>query len=116
MEKVRPDPAVDLARKAVTLCPERGDFWHALGAAQYRAGHWKAALEALQKARQIPPNKRRFNGFFLAMAYWQVGNQQEARRWYEQGVRWLLEDRTAPQKDRRRFQAEAARLLGLPEL
>ena len=30
-----------------------------------------------------------FDWFFLAMAHWQLGHKEEARRWYDQGVAWM---------------------------
>src|SRR5262249_47445153 len=45
-----PDRAVELARKAVQLAPKVGMYWNTLGVAHYRAGDWKAAVAALDKA------------------------------------------------------------------
>jgi hypothetical protein len=52
--------------------------------------------------------------FFLAMAYWQLGRRDEARLWYDRAVQWM--DKHVPNhRELRRFRAEAAALLGLPE-
>jgi len=32
---------IDIAQKAVDLCPKQAMYWKTLGVAQYRAGHWK---------------------------------------------------------------------------
>jgi hypothetical protein len=52
--------------------------------------------------------------FFLAMAHWQVGEKEEARRWYDKAVRWT---KTNYPDDRqlRQFGAEAAQLLGIED-
>jgi tetratricopeptide (TPR) repeat protein len=103
--------AVELARKAVELEPRQRDFWKTLGAAQYRAGDWKACVAALDRAR--PPGEGGDGAacFFLAMARWQLGDKEQARRCYERAVRWMELNR--PQdKQLARFRAEAAALLG----
>jgi serine/threonine protein kinase len=73
-----------------------GDDWAA-------AGKPKEAEEARQRAVTLC--------FFLATAHWRIGHQDEARSWYDKGAQWM--DRAGPNNDElRRFQAEAAKLLG----
>ena len=49
---------------------------------------------------------------FLAMAHWQRGKKDEARRWYETAVNRM--DKSAPKSETlTRFRAEAAELLGV---
>ena len=48
------------------------------------------------------------------MAHWQVGNKEEARRWYDKAVEWM-EKNKPDDEELRRFRAEAAELLGIPE-
>ena len=83
--------------------------------ARYRAGDWRGAIEALAKSEELAPGKDLgAEGFFLAMAHWQLGHKDEARRWYDRAVQWMAKN--APNNDElRRFRAEAAALLGLPE-
>jgi hypothetical protein len=50
--------------------------------------------------------------FFLAMAHWQLGDKEEARRWYYQAVAWM-EKYSPMDEDLRRFRPEAAALLGI---
>ena len=103
---------VELAQKAVELAPGRGDFWNTLGAAQYRNGAWKAAIEALMKSVQLGKGGDSFAFFFLAMAHWQLDEKDKARAWYDQAVAWM--DKKQPQnKELKRFRAETAALLGL---
>ena len=55
--------------------------------------------------------------FFLAMAHQQLGNKDEARKWYDQAVKWMEKPReknAGPSEDElRRFQVEAAEVLGV---
>jgi len=103
--------AVDLATKAVELKPQQAISLNTLGVAQYRAGHWPAAIAALSKSEELESGKHTgFNGFFLAMAHWQLDRKDEAHIWYEKAVQWMAQNQ--PQNEElRRFRAEAADLL-----
>jgi Flp pilus assembly protein TadD len=104
--------AVELAKKAVALAPSEHRTWSTLGAARYRAGNWKAAVEALEKSRDLRQGGDSFDWFFRAMAHWQMGQKGHARGWYDQAVQWM--DKTQPQNaELRRFRAEAEELLGI---
>ena len=51
-----------------------------------------------------------YDWFFLAMAHWQLGQLQEARKWFEQAVDWM--EKNKPQdKDFLRYRAEATALM-----
>jgi uncharacterized protein HemY len=105
---------VEKAELAVKLAPRNGAFWNTLGAAHYRAGHWKAAVAALEKSMLLRKGGDSNDWFFLAMAHWQLGDKEQARKGYDQAVRWM--DKNNPQDEElRRFRAEAGSLLGLPE-
>jgi hypothetical protein len=81
--------------------------------ALYRAGDWQAAITALSKSNELLGGKMlSFNAFFLAMAHWQKGEKEHARRWYDKATDWM--EKNGP-KDLElvRFRAEAADLLGL---
>jgi tetratricopeptide (TPR) repeat protein len=107
--------AVELAQKAVDLSPSAGHIWNTLGVAHYRAGSWPAAIEALEKSRELNKDKHlSVDAFFLAMAHWQLGNKDEARKWFDQGALWM--EKNQPQnEDLRRFRAEAEKLLEIKE-
>ena len=108
-----PGEAVQLAKRAVDVQPANGNSWKTLGAAQYSAGDWKAARAALEKSMELRKGGDSFDWFFLAMAHWQLGDKEQARKWYDQGVTWM--EKNAPQDEElRRFRAEAAALLDLP--
>jgi tetratricopeptide (TPR) repeat protein len=111
-EKLRdPARAVTLATKGVELAPQNWMYWNTLGIAQYVAGNWPAAIEALNKAEQLEPEKAlAFNGFFLAMAHWQSDNKEEARKWFDEANAWM-EKNQPDNQELKRFRADAAKLL-----
>jgi tetratricopeptide (TPR) repeat protein len=113
--KVRdPRRAVELARKAVALAPKVATYWNTLGTAHYRAGDWKAALDALNKSMELGNGGTSWDWFFVAMAHWQLGHKEEARPMYERAVNWM--NANQPQNDElRRFRTEAAKLLGVKD-
>jgi serine/threonine protein kinase len=115
-----PDPrfrdlkrAVELAKEAVELAPRSGSSWQVLGWVRYRTGAWKDSIAALEKSIELREDGGdSFQWFFLAMAHWQVGNKEQARKWYDRAVDW--EDRIRPADAQLlRFRVEAAELLGL---
>ncbi|MCI0462915.1 MAG: tetratricopeptide repeat protein, partial [Gemmataceae bacterium] len=104
--------ALELVKEAVKLSPAIAAYWNTLGVAHYRAGEWKEAVAALQQSMKLGKGGSCEDWFFLAMAHWRLGNQPEARRWFDRAVTWM--DRMAPdQEELRRFRAEAAKLLGV---
>ncbi|MEQ1826989.1 MAG: tetratricopeptide repeat protein [Pirellula sp.] len=107
-----PAKAVELAMNAVQLEPPNGNSLNTLGVAQYRSGRWKEAIDSLEKSIKLSDKSFSIDGFFLAMAYWQLDEKSEARTWYDQSVDWM--DKNKPNDDElRRFRAEAAELLGV---
>jgi tetratricopeptide (TPR) repeat protein len=80
--------AVGFAQRAVDLRPGKAMFWRTLGMAHHRAGDWQAAALALERAQDLGY----LDGagqFCLAMARWQLGDRDEALRWYHEGVAWI---------------------------
>lgn len=117
-EKVRdPKRAMELARAAVAKRPENANHRTTLGVARYRLGDWKGAIADLEEAvaRRGQDNvNNAASGFFLAMAYWQLGEKEKARQWYDRAVQWMdkeLKDNT----ELKSFRAEAAALLEIKE-
>ena len=86
-----PRRAAELARKAVEL-DLRPSYWNTLGAAQYRAGNFKASLAALEKSMAACKGGDSFDWFFVAMAHWQLGDKDEAGTWYGRAVAWMDEE------------------------
>jgi tetratricopeptide (TPR) repeat protein len=108
-----PVRALELARVAVEKAPLEGDCRLTLGVAQYRAGKWQDAIASLTKAEELAPEANlAFKGYFLAMAHWQLGHKEEARKWYGRSVAWM--DKNQPTNDELiRFRAEAENVLGI---
>src|SRR5262249_25538349 len=110
-----PAPAVELASKAVALKPDASHIWNTLGVAQYRAGSWKAALTPLKKSHELSCGSSfSTDGFFLAMAHWQMGEKERARKGFAAVDLWV-KNSLRSNEELRRFRSEAAALLGLPE-
>jgi len=108
----KPDKAVELAKRAVELAPKEQFYWQTLGWAQYRAGSWKAAIATLEKVKELGSAGDSLEWFPLAMAHAQLGNKDEARKWFEQAVQWM--DKNNPKDEQlHRFRAEAAQLSGI---
>src|SRR5262249_17865314 len=84
-----PLQALQMATKAVELAPREASYWTALGAAHLRAGEGQAALTALDRSMKLSQGGDGSDWFFVAMAHWQRGNKQEARKWYDRAVAWL---------------------------
>ncbi len=109
--------ALEHAQRAVALQPEYHDWWHTLGVAHCRLGHWKEALACIEKSRQLENNPRppgAFDRFFESMAYSGLGDKANARRCYHEGVQWM--QKNAPNHaDLHRFRTEAAELLQIVE-
>jgi tetratricopeptide (TPR) repeat protein len=109
-----PHAAVALAKLAAKKKPGTGVIWNTLGVAQYRAGDWKAAIEALTKSSQLQGDNS-INFLFLAMAEWKIGNQDAARVWFDKAVDSPPNQIPNENAKLRRFRAEAADLLGISE-
>jgi tetratricopeptide (TPR) repeat protein len=121
--KLRDPPrAVELAKKAVEWAPDIANYWNTQGVAQYRAGNWQAAINSLEKSIELVADNdigggasgESWNKFFLAMAHWQLGEKEEARKWYKMSVEWM-EKYESDNDELRRFRAEAAELLGISD-
>jgi serine/threonine protein kinase/Flp pilus assembly protein TadD len=106
-----PAQAVELAKKAVELAPYNSAPWSILGVARYRTGEWQGAIEAFEKSNQIAGRR---GGFFLAMAYWQLGNTEKAGQCFYQAVEGMDENKPKDE-DSRRNRAEAAALLEIKD-
>ncbi len=108
-----PKRAVELAEKGVQLAPAEGDIWNTLGAAHYRAGDFKQAINDLEKSMSLSNGGNSYDFFFLAMAHYHLGHKDEARTWQAKAVEWM--DTHKPKNpELLRFRAEAVELLGIP--
>jgi tetratricopeptide (TPR) repeat protein len=108
---------LEAARRAVEKAPQLALSWQVLGWAHYRAGDWKASIEALEKSCALDNYSKGGNPgqwFFLAMAHWRLGEKDKAREFYDRAVQWM--EKNEPTRDELRlFRGEAAELLELKE-
>jgi tetratricopeptide (TPR) repeat protein len=109
-----PAQAVELVRKVAGRAPKENVPWNALAMAYYRTGDWKTAISTLEKSVSLDPDQLHLalDGYFLAMAYWQLGQKDQARHWYDKASAWMVKHE--PHDEQLvRFRAEAAVLLGV---
>jgi tetratricopeptide (TPR) repeat protein len=112
-----PAEAVKLAKKATELSAGHTTYWNTLGMAQYRAGDSKAALAAFDRSLEINRGGHAALWLFRAMSHRKLGNDTEARKFYDRATQWLKENEKALATDRaqaeelRRFRSEAEELL-----
>jgi tetratricopeptide (TPR) repeat protein len=85
-----PDPTrlVQLAERAVRADPVPHNL-HALGLAHYRAGQFDEAIEQMHRSIEGNWNANAANWLVLAMAHQRLGHADEARKWFDQAVRWI---------------------------
>jgi tetratricopeptide (TPR) repeat protein len=124
-----PDPAqrqvekaLALASRAVESDPGIMASWQILGRVQYRAGQWSEAIQSVSKL-VTPDDVGGSIGdrLILAMAYWQLGDRESARAWYERAAKRIAKNTKLPPvhlrailHERDRLQAETCELLGIP--
>jgi tetratricopeptide (TPR) repeat protein len=109
-----PHLAVGLAKKAVEAKPLSSSYHTTLGIARYRARDYQQAISDLKKSVALGKGGSSLDFFFLAMAHWQLGDKDQARKLYDQALAWV--DTNQPQNwEIRRFRAEAGELLGVKE-
>jgi tetratricopeptide (TPR) repeat protein len=102
--------AVRLARKAVDARPRSAALRNTLGVAHYRNGDNQAAVTELETSMSLRDGGDGFDWFFLAMAYWRLGERDKARTWFDRAVQEM--DRYQSQdSELRRFRAEAEAVL-----
>src|SRR5262249_1398202 len=103
-----------LAEKAVQLEPKNPKYRDTLGAAQYRAGHYRQAVETLLPNLQTSDDRALArNLYFLAMSHQQLGETAMARTYFEWAARWsrIHKDLYSTHADElRMFHAEAEAL------
>ena len=109
-----PQKALDAATRAVELQPDDANHWSNLGVARFRAGDWRDAVEALEKADAMIEGGDLVHRMFFAMAYWQLGDRQKARELYAQGAAWITEHRKNSE-GQLRFRGEAEELMEIGE-
>ncbi len=86
--------------------------WNTLGLARYRMGDGKAAIAAVEKAMALGEGGAGVEWIILALCHAQLGNKDEARKWYDRAVE-SLDELDPHDDDMRRLRGEAAKMLGL---
>lgn len=96
-----PQEAVRLGKEAVELTPQSGWNWQLLGWVQYRAGNWKASVEALEESCRLQEGGTGdcCQWIVMALAHGQLAREEdlpeqdraahltEARRLYSEAVK-----------------------------
>jgi eukaryotic-like serine/threonine-protein kinase len=125
-----PKRAVELGKEAVELAPQSAMAWQYLGWVQYRAGNWKASIEALEKSCELEKGGDCGQWIVMCLAHWKWANekelpeqergrhQAEARRCYERAIQQIdghpgLNDSVG--QAIRAFRAEAGKLLDVKD-
>jgi eukaryotic-like serine/threonine-protein kinase len=110
-----PSQALQVAKEAIDLDPERQRALLGLGWAEYRAEHWKKSVDALTKSCDLDADGGgAYQWFFLAMAQWQLDRKDEAHKWFVKAVEWM-EKNQSKNEELLRFRDEATELLGISE-
>jgi eukaryotic-like serine/threonine-protein kinase len=111
-----PSCPLRLSRKAVKLAPNYRSGWAVLGVAEYRAGNWQAAAAALETSAELGAGGDARDWLFLAMCHWQLGDKRAARKWRDQALVWMDQNRNLPiTAELQRFRAEAEQLLKMDD-
>jgi WD40 repeat protein len=93
------DRVVELAEKAVKDYPGDYAFLETLGAALYRDGKFREAVQQLEKAVKAHDNGGTLAEWhFLAMARHRLGQADEARKWLAKASDWL--EKKGPEQPR----------------
>jgi tetratricopeptide (TPR) repeat protein len=108
------EKALTWAQRAVEMEPENAGALNTLGVACYRTGNWQDAVNALEKSEELYQHGHLpYNGFFLAMAHWQLGHQDEARQWFDKAVEMTQKRRPNREEELLRIRTEAEELMGI---
>src|SRR5262249_10954595 len=75
--------------EATDLRPDVAAYWQTLGVAQYRAGADRAALAAFTESVKLGKGGDATDWLFLAMAHKKRGNDDQARKWFDQADQWM---------------------------
>ena len=111
-----PHRAIELANELIQNSPKVRDVWTTLGVAHYRAGAWNDAIAALEKSEAAAPGLfTAANGFFLAMAYWRLGEKEKGREWYAKALQSVETASQPTGRELALFRLEASRLLGISD-
>jgi len=100
--------AVDLAERGVELTPDDGNLWNTLGVVRHYAGDHEGAVDALLRELEREESPTPATWFPLALSYLELGDEQEAQRWYMHGLARMAAEEFDPELDW--FRREAVRV------
>jgi tetratricopeptide (TPR) repeat protein len=106
--------AREFSSRAIERNARSVDAWKTLGIADYRMGDYAGALDALGKAIALQKDNPLAEQFFIAMAHWRLGQEQQARQCFEKAAR-SMNEAGRHDDDLVRFRAEAASVLGISD-
>jgi tetratricopeptide (TPR) repeat protein/tRNA A-37 threonylcarbamoyl transferase component Bud32 len=98
--------ALQLTEEATANAPDS----QRLGLASYRAGRWTDCIRELEKTTRDMRQTNVTSLLFLAMAHWQNGEKEQAKKYYGETITRLEK---SPDYAVRPVQTEAAELMGL---
>jgi tetratricopeptide (TPR) repeat protein len=109
-----PQKACEYGKKAYERQPGNARFQSCYGRGCFRTGDYQAAVDLLEETASGPqpflqPHRCGGDRFYLAMAYWRLGQEDKARQWYEKGVE--IADDYSNHLELQRLRAEATELL-----
>jgi tetratricopeptide (TPR) repeat protein len=116
-----PAKAAELAGRFLAEKPESGALWQSLGLSRAEAGDWPAAVAALERAVSLRGSDVAAH-LALAVAYWHVGNEPMARKYYDASIVSTAAYERSSHRSRakggylRRLRDQAAALLDPPEV
>jgi uncharacterized protein HemY len=109
-----PHRAIEMANELIQNTPKVRDVWMTLGVAHYRAGAWNDAIAALEKSEAVAPGPfTAASGFFLAMAYCQLGENEKGRECYAKTLQSVETASQPTGRELEHFRLEAFHLLGI---
>ena len=108
-----PQHAVEVARQATEMIPKQAGAWNTLGVALLRADKPLRRPSTYSTKPALHQGGDGFDWFFVAMAYQDLGQHPEARRWFDRADRWTI-DESYFHIELRNIRDEAAVRLGLP--
>jgi tetratricopeptide (TPR) repeat protein len=79
------EDAIPLLESGIKLAPKRVDLQAALGEGYFMAGRADKAIEQFQKLIELDPAARSYA--FLGLSYRRLGRFDEARRYFEEGLK-----------------------------
>ncbi len=85
-----PSRALPVARRAVELAPQVGDYWNTLGVALYRNRSDEEAVAVLTRSIELRGGGDGLDWYFLSMAHARQGDEGLAVEWFERALTWCL--------------------------